>query len=130
MNGVTAGIGSGLLRNLFWKNIELNIVCADFVTNGTFAIAWHTATEYKRTIFHPKIYHINRASDKALFFGKFNYYILSLFRTLFIICWTANRGWVYFTIKHRWHCFSVDNFELVLMMSSHFSFLIVHIDMV
>lgn len=75
MNGVTAGIGSGLLRNLFWKNIELNIVCADFVTNGSLAIAWHTATEYKRTIFEPKIYHINRASDKALFFGKFNYLI-------------------------------------------------------
>lgn len=73
MNGVTAGIGSGLLRNLFWKNIELNIVCADFVTNGSLAIGWYTANEYKRTIFEPKIYHINRTSDKALFFGKLNY---------------------------------------------------------
>lgn len=70
MNGVTAGIGSGLLRNLFWKNIELNIVCADFVTNGSLAIASHTVNEYRRTIFEPKIYHINRVSDEALFFGK------------------------------------------------------------
>lgn len=75
MNGVTVGIGSGLLRNLYWKNIELNVVCADFVTNGSLAIAWYTATEYERTIFEPKIYHINRASDKALYFGKFNYYL-------------------------------------------------------
>lgn len=71
MNGVTVGIGSGLLRNLFWKNIELNIVCADFVTNGSLAIASHTAAQYGRTIAEAKIYHINRISDKALFFGKF-----------------------------------------------------------
>lgn len=71
MNGVTVGIGSGLLRNLFWKNIELNIVCADFVTNGSLAIASHTAAQYGRTIAEAKIYHINRVSDKALFFGKF-----------------------------------------------------------
>lgn len=71
MNGVTVGIGSGLLRNLFWKNIELNIVCADFVTNGSLAIASYTASQYSRTISEAKIYHINRVSDKALFFGKF-----------------------------------------------------------
>lgn len=70
MNGVTAGIGSGLLRNLFWKNIELNVICADFVTNGSLVAAWHTAEEYNKTIFMPKVYHINRASDKALYFGK------------------------------------------------------------
>lgn len=73
MNGVTVGIGSGLLRNLFWKNIELNIVCADFVTNGSLVIACHTANEYNRTIFEAKIYHINRVSDKALFFGEYNF---------------------------------------------------------
>lgn len=69
MNGVTAGIGSGLLRNLFWKNIQLNIICADFVTNGSLAIAWHTANEYHKSIFVPKIYHINRYPDPTLFFG-------------------------------------------------------------
>lgn len=77
MNGVTVGIGSGLLRNLFWKNIELNIVCADFVTNGSLAIASHTASQYSRTIFEAKIYHINRVSDKALFFGKFAFCMYS-----------------------------------------------------
>lgn len=71
MNGVTAGIGSGLLRNLFWKNIELNIVCADLVTNGTLAVAWNTAKEYSRESCEPKIYHMNRISDEALLFGKF-----------------------------------------------------------
>lgn len=81
MNGVTAGIGSGLLRNLFWKNIELNIVCADFVTNGSLACAWYTAREYKRTIFEPKIYHINRVSDEALFFGEY----IHLFEHIWII---------------------------------------------
>lgn len=79
MNGVTSGIGSGLLRNLFWKNIELNIVCADFVTNGSLAIGWHTANEYHRTIFEPKIYHINRVSDKALFFGKCFFFVCLYF---------------------------------------------------
>lgn len=73
MNGVTVGIGSGLLRNLFWKNIELNIVCADFVTNGSLAIAWHTVNQYNRTIFNAKIYHINRVNDKMLFFGEFHF---------------------------------------------------------
>lgn len=71
MNGVTAGIGSGLLRNLFWKNIELNIVCADFVTNGSLAVAWHTVKEHKYTT-EPKIYHVNRISDNLLFFGESN----------------------------------------------------------
>lgn len=69
MNGVTAGIGSGLLRNLYWKNIQLNVICADFVTNGSLAVAWYTAVEYNKTIFEPKVYHINRASDKMLYFG-------------------------------------------------------------
>lgn len=64
------GIGAGLLRNLFYKSIELNIVCADFVTNGSLAIAWHTSNEYGRTQFEPKIYHINRVSDPTLIFGK------------------------------------------------------------
>lgn len=65
------GIGAGLLRNLYFKSIELNIVCADFVTNGSLAIAWHTSNEYGRTQFDAKIYHINRVSDPALIFGKF-----------------------------------------------------------
>lgn len=66
------GIGAGLLRNLFFKSIELNIVCADFVTNGSLAIAWHTFNEYGRTQFEPKIYHINRVSDPALIFGMYS----------------------------------------------------------
>lgn len=49
----------------------MNIVCADFVTNGSLAIAWHTFNEYGRTQFEPKIYHINRVSDPALIFGEF-----------------------------------------------------------
>lgn len=76
MNGVTAGIGSGLLRNLFWKNIQLNIVCADFVTNGSLAIAWHTAKEYHKSVLVPKIYHINRYPDPTLFFGTFTLALL------------------------------------------------------
>lgn len=76
MNGVTAGIGSGLLRNLFWRNIQLNIVCADFVTNGSLAIAWHTAREYHKSAPVPKIYHINRYPDPTLFFGTFTLALL------------------------------------------------------
>lgn len=72
MNGVTVGIGSGLLRNLYWKNIQLNIVCADFVTNGSLAIAWHTANEYQKcNSYDTKIYHINRYSDPTLYFGMY-----------------------------------------------------------
>lgn len=66
-----AGIGAGLLRNLYFKSIELNVVCADFVTNGSLAIAWHTSKEYGHSKFEAKIYHINRVSDPALIFGKF-----------------------------------------------------------
>lgn len=48
----------------------MNIVCADFVTNGTLAIAWHTFNQYGRTQFEGKVYHINRVSDPKLIFGK------------------------------------------------------------
>lgn len=59
------------MRNLFFKSVELNIVCADFVTNGSLAAAWHTCNEYGRNQqFEAKIYHINRVSDPALIFGK------------------------------------------------------------
>lgn len=64
------GIGAGLLRNLYYKSIELNIVCADFVTNGSLAIAWHTYNQYGRTQFEAKVYQINRVSDPTLIFGK------------------------------------------------------------
>lgn len=80
-NNFCAGIGAGLLRNLFYKNIELNIVCADFVTNGSLAIAWHTFNEYGRSQFEPKIYHINRVSDPALLFGKYWLSVHSFFRS-------------------------------------------------
>lgn len=84
MNGVTAGIGSGVLRNLFWKNIELNIICADFVTNGSLAIAWYTAIEHKmHKLNEPKIYHINRYNDKTLYFGALD--ILPVSHFIFII---------------------------------------------
>lgn len=59
-----------MLRNLFFKSVELNVVCADFVTNGSLAAAWHTYNEYGRSQFEAKIYHINRVSDPALIFGK------------------------------------------------------------
>lgn len=75
MNGVTAGIGAGLLRNLYWKNIQLNLICADFVTNGSLAIAWHTAAEHRAAhkLNEPKIYHINRYSDDTLYFGALEF---------------------------------------------------------
>lgn len=87
-----AGIGAGLLRNLFYKSIELNIVCADLVTNGSLAIAWHTFNQYGRTQFEAKVYHINRVSDPTLIFGKIHMHLFGLWhgiRCIRIWCDTA-----------------------------------------
>lgn len=60
----------------------MNIVCADFVTNGSLAIAWHTFNQYERTQFEAKVYHINRVSDPKLIFGKMILAYLSIYISL------------------------------------------------
>lgn len=79
----TIGIGSGLLRNLYFKSIELNVICADLVTNGSLAAAWNIHNDYGRSQFEAKIYHINRVSDPALIFGKFQYDIYAYMSVFF-----------------------------------------------
>ncbi|XP_055327151.1 fatty acyl-CoA reductase wat-like isoform X2 [Sitodiplosis mosellana] len=99
MNGVVAGIGGGLLRNLFFKSVELNIVCADFVTNGSLAAAWHTCNEYGRNQFEAKIYHINRVSDPALIFDNTVSYLVQVGRRLVV---PMNSVW--YTVCQKTYC--------------------------
>lgn len=43
LNGVLAACGLGIVRTVYGNiNFVANVVCADFVVNGTLAIAWDT----------------------------------------------------------------------------------------
>ncbi|XP_031621106.1 fatty acyl-CoA reductase wat-like [Contarinia nasturtii] len=109
MNGVVAGIGGGLLRNLFYKSVELNIVCADFCTNGALAIAWHTFNEYGRTQFEAKIYHINRVSDSALIFDNTVSYLVECGRKL-----VAPMNCVWYPVCQKTYSDLHDNLLIIL----------------